>query len=659
MNRILFVVARSLIMGWLVVAAGVSVQAQEPVATAPNPALQGYANYDQVTHRVQTLEPSPWASTRSLGKTVGGREIWLVTLSSPDAPPVTSPLADERLQLSYQDRPAILIVGNVHAPHVVGCEIALGIAEDLATRAAAGDEAVTRFLKRYTVYVIPSPTPDATEKNFSSAPRREHTGNNRPTDDDRDFKTGEDPPQDLNGDGWITMMRVHDELGTHKAHDRDPRILVPIDPKKNERAAYRLYVESRDLDQDKAFGEDASDGVNFNRNLTFNYKFFSRGAGPHQVSEPETRAVVDFAFDHPNIALVLSFSPEDNLFKPWKANPQAERERIKTTILAADAPFADFLAERFRNLHGGKDPPNSPKGEGSFAEWAYYHYGRWSFASRGWWIPKTAPPAEPKTGDESQMNPKQDDSSGSQFPGHGPSVGQPAEQDPQPGGRRGAAGGGGGGRRGGPPTGGDATSGSATADPATPGDPAAEAAQDLNALNWFASQQIDGFVPWTKVEHPDFPGQTVEVGGFLPFYRMNPPANLLPEIVKPHVSWLLEVGELWPTIEIREPKVESLGASLYRVTCKVTNTGYLPTMPEMARVNREGYPLQVALLGPTGVKLEFIEGSARRSIGRLDGRGGNSEQVWIVRAPDNTPVSGRLVVFGPTITSVETVIELK
>ncbi len=659
MNRIRIVIGRSLMIGWLAVATGMWGQAQEPVAPALNPALRDYANYDQVTRRVQALDQSPWASTRSLGQTVGGRDIWLVTLSSPEAPPVTSPLADDRLRLSYQDRPAILVVGNVHAPHVAGCEIALRIAEDLASRAAAGDEAVTRFLTRHTVYVIPSPTPDATEKNFSSAPRREFTGNSRPTDDDRDFKTGEDPPQDLNGDGWITMMRVHDELGTYKAHDQDPRILVPINPKKNERGAFRLYVESRDLDQDKAFGEDAGDGVDFNRNHTFNYKFFSRGAGPHQVSEAETRAVVDFAFDHPNIALVLSFSPEDNLFKPWKANAQAERERIKTSILAADAPYADFLAERFRNLHGGKDAPDSPKGEGSFVEWAYYHYGRWSFASRGWWIPKTAPPAEAKTGDESPTNPKQDDSSGDQLPGHGPTVGRFTDQDPQPGGRRGAAGGGGAGRRGGPPSGSDVTLSSANADAAAPGNMGADAAQDLNALYWFVSQQIDGFVPWTQVEHPDFPGRTVEVGGFLPFYRLNPPASLLPEIVKPHVSWLLEVGDLWPTIELREPKVESLGANLYRVTCKVTNTGYLPTMPEMARINREGYPLQVALLGPAGAKLEFIEGASRRSIGRLDGRGGNSEQVWIVRAPDNTAVSGRLVAFGPTIAAVETVIELK
>ena len=41
-----------------------------------------------------------------------------------------------------------------------------------------------------------------------SHPFREPAGNARKTDDDRDFEFGEDPPEDLNGDGWITQMRI-------------------------------------------------------------------------------------------------------------------------------------------------------------------------------------------------------------------------------------------------------------------------------------------------------------------------------------------------------------------------------------------------------------------------------------------------------------------
>lgn len=636
---------------------------QDAAPTGSNPALAGYADYNEVTRRVQELEKSSWASARSLVQTAGGREVWLLTLGAPREGSV-HPFADGPLTVSFKEPPAFLIVGNVHAPHVVGCEIALGIAEDLVAKATAGDEGVVNFLKRFTVYVIPSPTPDATEKNFTRRPWREQTGNLRPTDDDRDFEIGEDPPSELNGDDWITMMRVHDDLGTHRAHDQDPRLLVPVDPKKNERGAFRLFVEAVDSDKDGSFGEDASDGVDFNRNHTFNYKYFGKGSGPHQVSEPETRAVVDFAFDHPNIAVVLTMTPEDNLFKPWRANAQAEREAIKTTLLAADAPFTDFLAERFRNLHGGKDAPESPKGEGSFSEWAYFHYGRWSFASRGWWIPKTDPPKAEKLDDDAKTDESKDDSADG-LPAIGPNAGALANQDPQPGARRGGAGGAGGGRRGGGPPGdasGAATSasdGAAGSAREGQGSQASQTAQELNALNWFAANQIEGFVDWTPIVHPDFPNQTVEVGGFKPFYRLNPPAETIPSLIGPHVAWLLEVGGHLPTIELRDAKVESLGANLFRVTCKVTNTSFLPTMPEMGRVSREWYPLQVMLEGDQGSKLEFIEGSQRNSISRLDGLGGNAEQSWIVRVSGEANLSGRLLVYGPTITPVETKVEFK
>ncbi len=34
---------------------------------------------------------------------------------------------------------------------------------------------------------------------------------------------------------------------------------------------------------------------------------------------------------------------------------------------------------------------NHPPGGGDFLSWAYYHYGRYSFGTPGWWVPKTKP----------------------------------------------------------------------------------------------------------------------------------------------------------------------------------------------------------------------------------------------------------------------------
>src|SRR5690606_5951419 len=32
--------------------------------------------------------------------------------------------------------------------------------------------------------------------------------------------------------------------------------------------------------------------------------------------------------------------------------------------------------------------PKTTAGNGDFVEWAYYHYGRYSFGTPGWWVPK-------------------------------------------------------------------------------------------------------------------------------------------------------------------------------------------------------------------------------------------------------------------------------
>jgi hypothetical protein len=566
----------------------------------PPAALAGYATYAEMQNRLQALAESPWVELSSLGKTAGQRDLWLLKVAS-------DPQAT---------RPAILVVGNVHASHLVGRELALRMAERLVQ---AGDTpAIEQLLANYTVYFIPCPTPDAAEKNFQP-PARERTGNLTSTDDDRDFSAGEDPPQDLNGDGVVTMLRIAESFGTHRTHPVDPRVLIPIDPKKNEAGSYRLEIESRDLDQDKAFGEDAADGVDFNRNFTFNYPYFERGSGPHQVSEIETRAVADFMFDHPNIAFVLCFSPEDNLFQPWKGSAQTDSGRIKTKILTADQTHFDRLADGFRTARGAKNPPESPAGSGSFSEWSYFHYGRWTFASRAWWVP-TVEATKPATEQEADHPPAKDQSSGGkqaageQAPGEQEAGQQEASEQ--------AA----------------ATNAEVAAPMASDGAAAPLAKDDkrgaaeLNALAWFQSQGIDAFVPWQAIEHPDLPGRQVEVGGFKPFYLLNPPIAQVDALIEPHIGLLSSMVENWPKLAIDDLQAKRLGPGLYDIRCQIVNAGALPTMPQMAAVNQQWAPIQVQLSGVG--QAQWIQGSPRQAVGRLVEHGGKSEVRWVFQTLD-------------------------
>jgi hypothetical protein len=620
-----------LAMGWTepsvgLEAAGISARTEGVKATDDGipAALQGYATFAEMETRLKVLAESPWAELSSLGETQGQRPVWLLKIAS-------DPQAT---------RPAILVVGNVQASHVVGRELALRMAERLLN---AGDSpAIEQLLSNYTVYVIPCPNPDATEKNFQG-PARERNGNLTRTDDDRDFESGEDPPTDLNGDGFITMLRIAEEFGTHRTHPSDPRVLIPIDGKKNEVGGYRLEVESRDTDQDKLFGEDAADGVDFNRNFTFNYPYFAKGSGPHQVSEIESRAVADFMFDHPNIGFVLCFSPEDNLYNTWKGSSQTDGGRIKTKILTEDQGPMDRLAESFRVAHGGKNAPESPVGAGSFSEWSYFHYGRWTFASRAWWVPtvEPVPATEPaKTEAVPTETPAATESTAGETPAAEGAVVKSEEAKVVE-----------------------------SVEPTPAQEPANEAAKpstesalanddkrgmtELNALAWFQSQNIEAFVPWQAIEHPDLPSKQVEVGGFKPLYLLNPPAAQIEPLVEPHVGLLNAMVENWPKLAVRELEAKRLGPGLYDIRCQIVNTGGLPTMPEMASVNGQWSPIQVQLVGPGKVK--WIQGSQRQAVGRLAERGGKMEVRWVFQMIEGVDAEMTLKIqaAAPTLHSVE------
>lgn len=527
-------------------------------SASANPALEGYARYEALAERVKQLDQSDIVSVASLGKTAGGREILVLTIGRGEA----------------ASKPAIAIVGGVDASHVVGSELALRLAERLV--AGAEEEGIKKLLDEVTIYLIPRPDPDAVEKNFA-APYREVEGNLRKTDDDRDGRAGEDPPDDLNGDGWITQIRVADESGPWMPHPDDPRLLIQADPKKNERGQFRVYTEGRDDDGDEQFNEDAGDGVAFNRNWPHRFQHFAPGTGPGAVSEVETRAVADFLFDHNNIFAVCCFSHDDNLFHPWKPDANKDKAKIRTTILSADAPYHDYLAGKYRDLHNGKDAPESSWPAGTFSEWSYFQYGRWTFSARGWWLPRVA---------EKEGEPKSEEKRG---------------------------------------------------------------ADDLNALRWFAQENIDGFVAWEKVEHPDFPGQMVEVGGFKPFYRRNPPAKVLDELASKHVAFLALLARERSRVKIKDSKSESLGGGVFRVTAKLTTSGYLPTMSEMGETTRAHQRLQIQLTTPE--KTAYLKGSPRVKLNRIEPNG-EQEVVWLIRLPAEKG-EGKLRAWSPEVGEAE------
>ncbi len=448
-----------------------------------------YSNYQQQTARINSLaKANPnLVQVKSIAKTSGGKDIWMLTIGTGGA--VT--------------KPAIAVVGGVSGNHLLGTELAIGFAEQLL-RSPISDS-VKKVLDATTYYVFPNMSPDAMEQYFGKL-KYERQGNAKATDDDRDGKDGEDEYDDLDGNGKITWMRVASPVGTHIPHPDDARVMIKADLSKGEKGTHMIFSEGRDNDGDGKFNEDGAGGVWFNRNLSYKPPVFTQGSGEFPVSEPETRALLDLLYDAYNVYAVVSFGPDNNLSAPVPFNAAAAGQRLVAGYLEPDSKVNSMVSDIYNKTTGMKDAPKTTPGGGDFMSWGYFHFGRFSFSTPGWFVPKAKADSAKK---EKTL-----------------SVDDPV----------------------------------------------------ANYLRFAAQQGINGtFTEWKPIQHPDFPGQQVEVGGIDPFVLMNPPIKLVPEITAKHTSFLIRLAGLQPQIDIINIRAEKLNNGLTRVTADIVNKGSLPT----------------------------------------------------------------------------------
>lgn len=316
---------------------------------------QQYSTTQEQQSRLNALAKNypQWTSLQSLAKTAGGKDIWVLTLGNGKT----------------DAKPAIAVVGGVEGTHLLGTELVIQFAEKLLKQ--IDKDSVKQLLTNNTYYLFPNMSPDAMDTYFSKLPF-ERLGNANPTDDDRDGKTNEDPFDDLDKNGKITMMRIESPVGTYKLHPDDPRILIKADLSKGEKGKYLLMTEGIDNDKDGELNEDGVGGIHFNKNLTYKHKTFAPGAGEFPASEIETRAILDFLYDAFNVYAVVSFGSLNNL--------SSSDDKVTTQV-----------SDLYNKIIGIKDAPKPSADGGDFMSWAYQHYGRFSFSTPGWWVPKAKP----------------------------------------------------------------------------------------------------------------------------------------------------------------------------------------------------------------------------------------------------------------------------
>ncbi len=202
------------------------------------------------------------------------------------------------------DKPALYLDGGIHAGELTGSAVALYVLGHLLDRYGQ-DPRVTRLLDTRTFYIRPKFNPDGSD--LALIHDQSLRSSVHPVDNDADGIADDDPPEDLDGDGWITQMRVPDSNGEWMLDPTDSRILVRRPEGATGDQFFRVLSEGIDNDGDGLINEDGIGGLDMNRNFPRNWEpeFLQPGAGEYPLSEPETRATVEFINAHPNITSIV------------------------------------------------------------------------------------------------------------------------------------------------------------------------------------------------------------------------------------------------------------------------------------------------------------------------------------------------------------------
>ncbi len=172
--------------------------------------------------------------------------------------------------------------------------------------------------------------------------------------------------------------------------------------------------------------------------------------------------------------------------------------------------------------------------------------------------------------------------------------------------------------------------------------------EDIRFLKWADAQQLKGsFVSWQKINHPDFPNQTVEVGGIAPYAKLNPPISYLNDATDKHIKFFKAFTSQMPDVQILNIKTESVSAGLTRVTVQVTNKGLLPTGSEIG--DRVRWVQKVRTEVKTSSSQTIISGKKVNLRGAMSA-GESQEYSWLISGSGNITIEA-----GNAMTGIKTV----
>lgn len=313
----------------------------------------------------------------SLTKSEGGRDVWLVTIGpEPD-----------------RARPAAWLDGNIHASELCGSSVCLAVIEDLL-RAHAGAPLVdlpehvrALIVGDVLVHVMPRMCPDGAERVLE---RHHFVRSNH-----RNHRLGDHGPywrhEDVDGDGLSLLMRVEDPTGdfVESADVKGlmlPRRVEDVGP------FYRVYPEGFVERWDgftiptPYFMSDTETDMNRNFPSDWHAEPDQAGAGAFAASEPESRAVTEFAVRHPNIFVWLCMHTFGGVYiRPLNGQPDSKMDPFDAAVFRQVDEWGQAIAG-YPTVSGFQEftyEPDKPL-YGELANFAYQERGAIGFVCELW-----------------------------------------------------------------------------------------------------------------------------------------------------------------------------------------------------------------------------------------------------------------------------------
>lgn len=341
---------------------------------------RGYLDHEQLTAQVRAWAEAFPDLVRlcALGESTEGRPIWHLTVGpDPD-----------------RARPAVWIDGNMHACELAGSSVALAVAEDALRLHLAPDGELHRLarqlrdrLREVLFYVLPRVSPDGAEcvlktgRYVRSAPR-----DRRPGRQQARWAAG-----DVDGDGLALLMRVPDPAGEYVESADVAGLLLPrrLD---DEPPYYRLYPEGTIENFDgyhipaPHFLSDNQTDLNRNFPYSWRHEPEQAGAGAFPGSEPESRAILDFAHAHPEIFAWLNCHTFGGVFiRPLGEQPDSKMNEDDLAVFGEIGAWSEELTG-YPMVSGFEEflyEPDRPL-YGDLSEFAYHQRGAIAYVVELW-----------------------------------------------------------------------------------------------------------------------------------------------------------------------------------------------------------------------------------------------------------------------------------